>query len=125
MQEVEIGLEDGVLGKEMAHDVLALHFEFGAHHAILPVLQGFAQQVVAEEPDLLDSFVELDLFPEFADGVKLVLVLFVIADSSQRYGQVLFFFSVLVLDDIEGIGQVSSVHIAELFIEVGVVFEDF
>lgn len=71
---------------------------------------------MAKKVDLLHPLVELYFLPEFAHCVELVLVLLVVANSPQRHSQVLLLLSALVLHDVEGIRQISTVHVAKLFV---------
>ena len=126
MQKMLELLKHGILRKKMREKIFAFQFEFPSDHDNFPMLHNFDNKILLEETNLFNLFVMSNFLAKGRDGIEfLFLVLAEICDSSQRYGQIFLPISAFVFDDVVAVGQFFPVHVAELFVEIGVVLQNF
>jgi hypothetical protein len=124
MQKVKVFLDYQILRKEMVDDILAFEVEFLSYHLLLPMRHDLNHDIIPKERDSFDSLILLDLFLELFNRVKFALfLLFITSDASQRNSDVLMLISFLVIHDVVGIGEFSSIHVAKLFTEFFVILD--
>ena len=115
-------LKHGILRKKMRYKIFTFQFEFSSDHDNFPMLHNFNDKIFLEEIYLFNLFIMSNFFAKGWYSIEfLFLVLAEICDTSQRYSQIFLSISVLVINDVVTVGQFFSVHVAELFIEIGVV----
>ncbi len=92
------------------------------------MVKSFLNDIVFEKWNILDNPVFLDVFCHGLDCKELIARFvslgFVVSDSSQRSSQVLIEISFLVVDDVKAIRPLTPVHVAKLFVEIWVGFQD-
>jgi hypothetical protein len=85
-------------------------------------------EVIFEKRDTLDDSVSLNVSCHGLNGKKLIvsffILNFVVSNSPQRYSKMLIEISVIVINNVKTVGFLGSVHVAELFVEVGVCLQN-
>ena len=110
----------------MREKIFTFQFEFSSDHDNFPMLHNFDHKIFLEEINLFYLFIMCNFLTKGRDGIEfLFLILAEICDTSQRYSQIFLSISVFIVDDVVTIGQFFSVHVAELFVEIRVVLENF
>jgi hypothetical protein len=93
-------------------------------HRNFPVIKGFLNDIILEERNTFDDFKALYVFGHCLNGKELILGLlvfdFVIRDSSQRYSKMFVKISLLIIDDVKTIRFFGPVHVAKLFVKIGI-----
>jgi hypothetical protein len=88
------------------------------------VIQSFLNDIVLKKGNALADSKALNISGHCFNGKELIFSLLIlnliVRNSPERYSEMLVQVSVLVVNDVETVRFLGSVHVAKLFVEVGI-----
>ena len=92
------------------------------------MIQCFLNDIVLKKGNTLNNSKPLNISRHRLNSKKLIISLLIlnliVGDSSEWHGEMLVKVSILIVDNVEAIRFLGSVHVAKLLVEVGVGLEN-